>query len=426
MYRYLYISEIVDSVSITHKFDKEKLIFLNTSDILEGNILNKNLMKVSDLKGQAKKTIHNGDILFSEIRPKNKRFAKVKVENPADYVVSTKLMVLRKFNDDVDLDYLYYCLTNDNMLTALQNRAENRICSFPQITFDLLSEYKLRIPSLDEQKRVSSFLSNIDSKIELNTKINQELELLAKTLYDYWFFQFEFPDKKGKPYKSSGGKIVWSEELKREIPEGWEVKKLEEIEKNIITGKTPSTECSEYFNGDIPFITIGDIRGNTYIIDSEIKLTEKGANTQENKYIPEGSICVSCIATPGLVGFTSKKSQTNQQINSVICKNEENKIFLYFAIKDYFKFSSGAKTGNTFANMNKGDFSNIKLLYPTEEILKKYYELSCNIFTQILSISKQNHELRNLKDFILPMLMNGQVTFKSEEELNTINLRKNL
>lgn len=171
------------------------------------------------MKGQAKKTIQNGDILFSEIRPKNRRYAKVEESTPEDYVVSTKLMVLRKFNPEVDLDYFYYNLINENTLTLLQNRAENRICSFPQITFDLLSEFKFRYPEIDEQKNIVSVLKAIDSKIELNEKINAELKSFAKLLYDYWFVQFEFPDKNGRAYKSNGGKMVWSETLNQEIPE---------------------------------------------------------------------------------------------------------------------------------------------------------------------------------------------------------------
>lgn len=166
----------------------------------------------------------------------------------------------------------------------------------------------------------------------------------------------------GAPYKSSGGEMVWSDELKREIPNGWEVKKLGEIENNIITGKTPPTGESTFHGGNIPFITIPDIRGSMHIVDTQVKLTQKGADFQRNKYIPKDSLCVSCIASPGLIGFTVQISQTNQQINSIICECTENKNYLYFALNDYFKFAKGAKTGNTFANMNKGDFESIKII----------------------------------------------------------------
>lgn len=193
------------------------------------------------------------------------------------------------------------------------------------------------------------------------------------------------------------------------------MKILKDIEDNIITGKTPSTKKSEYYNGNIPFITIGDIRGNMHITHTTQHLTNKGADTQKNKYIEPDSICVSCIASPGLVSFTTSKSQTNQQINTVVCNKEYNKLFLYFAIKDYLLYSSGAKTGNTFANMNKEDFSNIKITYPHIEILEKYKDSIINIKKMILKNSKESQELVSLRDFLLPMLMNGQIGFKEEE-----------
>jgi type I restriction enzyme S subunit len=149
MIKALTIGEIVKSVSITHSFNKDKLIFLNTSDVLKGKILINHYSDTETLKGQAKKTIKKDDILFSEIRPKNKRYAYVETENTDDFVVSTKLMVLRKFNDRVLTKYFYYFLTYEGTLDYLQMRAENRIGSFPQITFDILRPISLNVPSID-------------------------------------------------------------------------------------------------------------------------------------------------------------------------------------------------------------------------------------------------------------------------------------
>ena len=272
-----------------------------------------------------------------------------------------------------------------------------------------IKNLEISFPDLIKQQSIAAVLSALDKKIALNKQINARLEEMAKTLYDYWFVQFDFPDANGKPYKSSGGEMVFDETLKRKIPKGWEVKSLGEIENNIITGKTPSTQYSNFFNGDIPFITIGDIRNNTFIIKTEQNLSIEGANTQKNKYLPEGSLCVSCIATVGLIGFTTRQAQTNQQINSIIFKHDYNKEFLYFYLKDYFLVGK-AKTGNTFANMNKGDFEKILVLYPNLRLLQKYSNKMVLVFNQINNLSKQNHHLTQLRDFLLPMLMNGQVS----------------
>ena len=232
---------------------------------------------------------------------------------------------------------------------------------------------------------------------------------MAKTLYDYWFVQFDFPDANGKPFKTSGGKMVYNAALKREIPEGWADIKIGKMEPNIVTGKTPSTANSDYFNGEIPFITIGDIRGSAFIVKTEQTLSIEGANSQGNKYLPKGAICVTCIASPGLVGFVTQTSQTNQQINSVICSNEFNRYFLYFAINGYFA-GAKAKTGNTFANMNKGDFSEILVVEPLEDIRKLFHEKIDAVIKEIKIKSQENIRLEQLRDYLLPMLMNGQVT----------------
>ncbi|MBS5094475.1 restriction endonuclease subunit S [Streptococcus salivarius] len=269
---------------------------------------------------------------------------------------------------------------------------------------------KLPIKISEDWNRISTILDNIDRKIKINNQINQELEAMAKTLYDYWFVQFDFPDQNGKPYKSSGGKMVYNPELKREIPEGWGVETLRDFESKIITGKTPSRANSDNFGGKIPFITIGDIRGNTFIYSTSESLTDLGASVQQNKYLPEGSLCVSCIATVGEIGFTTEWSHTNQQINSIVFEDETHRYYLYFALKNYFENAkASAKTGNTFANMNKEDFSGIRIILPSKEIKNNFHEISEPYFAQIKCLQGQNQELTQFRDWLLPMLMNGQV-----------------
>ena len=278
------------------------------------------------------------------------------------------------------------------------------------INIDYLSKMRIKVPEKDYQDKIVEVLSSIDKKILLNNQINQELEAMVKTLYDYWFVQFDFPDQNGKPYKSSGGKMVYNPELKREIPEGWGVVTLGDFESKIITGKTPSRANSDNFGGEIPFITIGDIRGNTFIYSTSESLTDLGASVQQNKYLPEGSLCVSCIATVGEIGFTTEWSHTNQQINSIVFEDETNRYYLYFALKNYFEnANASAKTGNTFANMNKEDFSGIRIILPNKEIKNNFHEISEPYFAQIKCLQGQNQELTQLRDWLLPMLMNGQV-----------------
>ncbi|ENL4090742.1 restriction endonuclease subunit S [Providencia rettgeri] len=310
---------------------------------------------------------------------------------------------------NINIDFLYYYFQLKEVRAHMWNVATGS--TIKNLSLASIRELEIPKPPENVAKKIAGVFSAIDKKIELNNQINTKLEAMAKILYDYWFLQFNFPDSNGKPYKFAGGKMIYNPTLKRKIPDGWEESTIGEIEPNIITGKTPSKNNPEYFGGNIPFITIGDIRGNTYIVSTEETLTDKGAATQKNKFLPEDSICVTCIASPGLVGFVTTPAQTNQQINSLVCDNERNKYYLYFTIKSYFE-GAKAKTGNTFANMNKGDFSSISILKPSNQVLQLYHQKAHPLFQQIKLKSLENQQLIQIRNWLLPMLMNGQVTIK--------------
>ncbi|TII07702.1 restriction endonuclease subunit S [Streptococcus suis] len=309
------------------------------------------------------------------------------------------------FDSDINKFYYYYFQLKGIKKYFYEVATGSTI---KNLSLKSLQTMRVPVPRKSEYKNIVNVLERLDQKIALNNQINEELEAMAKTLYDYWFVQFDFPDENGKPYKSSGGKMVYNDQLKREIPEGWGVKQLGEIETNIVTGKTPSRSIPENFGGDIPFITIGDIRGNTFIYSSAETLSDLGVDGQRKKFLPPNSLCVSCIATIGEIGFTTQLSQTNQQINSIIFNDVNHMYFLYFTLKLFFE-SSKTKTGNTFANMSKDDFSNILITYPESSIIKNYYEKVKSMFDKIKCLQLQNQELIQLRDWLMPMLMNGQV-----------------
>lgn len=415
MSKYLRIDEIVASISKTHKFDIDILKFLNTSDIYSGKIININYLPLSQLKGQAKKTIKKNDILFSEIRPQNKRFAYVDFDETYDFVVSTKLMVLRNINPLVDNKYFYYFLTNDNMLSVLQTRAENRICSFPQITFDLLSDYKVRVPDINEQKRISSLLSSLDKKIELNNQINAELESMAKTLYDYWFVQFDFPDENGKPYKSSGGKMVYNSVLKREIPEGWNDGSLNDIGQ-IVGGSTPNTsEDQNYCKNGIPWITPNDLsnnRGNKFISRGNKDVSNLGMKSASLKKYPAGTILLSSRAPIGYMALARNEITTNQGFKSFIPNKGYASVFIYYSVLNSLKTIIQSSSGSTFKEISASVLKTIKIVLPAKNITLFFANNLASLLEKQNILEQENQNLVELRDFLIPMLMNGQVTIK--------------
>lgn len=411
MNRLVKISDIakINANSLTQNDNFQEIIYLDTGSITKNIISNTQKLNFNTDKipSRAKRKVRDRTIIYSTVRPNQEHYGFL--ENPADnFIVSTGFTTIDISDAESDAKYIFYLLTQKYITDYLHMIGENSVSSYPAINPNDLANLKFSIPNLKTQKSIAYILSTLDQKIAINNQINAQLEQMAKTLYDYWFVQFDFPDENGKPYKSSGGEMVYNETLKREIPKGWEVKGLGEVEPNIITGKTPSTQNEEFFNGNIPFITIGDIRNNMFIFQTEQKLSKNGAESQSSKYLPKDSLCVSCIATVGLIGFTTQKSQTNQQINSIIFKNKYNGPYFYFYLKDYFVVGK-AKTGNTFANMNKGDFANIKMIYPSSNIIEKFFQNIVYSFQKIKNLQKQNQQLTQLRDFLLPMLMNGQV-----------------
>ena len=375
---------------LNNKLDKENAYFISENDY---DSINK------------RSKVRKWDILFSMIGTVGNIY--LVTEDNIDFAI--KNMGVFSCEEEYEAKWLYYYLKSPYAQSYIKNYLNGAIQKF--LPLNKLRDFP--VPKFEENsKKNVDILWALDEKIKNNKIINNQLESLLKIIYNYWFLQFEFPDENGKPYKSSGGDMVWNDELKKEIPENWKYLRLCDIEKNIVTGKTPPTKKNDNFGGSIPFITIDDIRKGIYLSKTDTTLTEEGANSQKNKYIPENSICVSCIATVGLVAISTEDSQTNQQINSIICNNKNNIYYLVSALKQYFQFSSGAKTGNIFANMNKDDFSNIMITYPNEEVLQKYNCLVEPLYLKMRNTIIENNNLQDLRDFLLPLLMNGQIGFK--------------
>ena len=352
----------------------------------------------------------NGDTLVAKITPclENGKTALVDILNDKEVAFGSSEFIVLRENKNSDKKFIYYLsrspLFRNKAISCMEGTSGRK-----RVNEGALKTQEILVPDLPTQQKIASVLSALDDKIELNNSINEELEAMAKTLYDYWFVQFDFPNEEAKPYKSSGGKMVYNETLKREIPKGWEVKKLEEIEEKIVTGKTPSTKVSEYFNGNIPFITIDDIRKQFYVYNAERNLTILGAESQANKYVYSGDICVSCIGTIGIIGIVATTSQTNQQINTISQIKDYNRYFLLNSLKNYFEYNVGAKKGAVLDNMNKQEFSNIPILDANRNLKKLYFDKVNPIYEKIKLNLKQNQELSALRDWLLPMLMNGQV-----------------
>jgi len=272
----------------------------------------------------------------------------------------------------------------------------NPIQNFPHLKKGDFKELIVPLPPHHVQNFIGKFYCNISRKIDVLEKINYGLEKIIQTIFRSWFVDFD------------GQKEFADSEL-GEIPKGWNVKKIGELG-DVITGKTPPTKDMENFGSDYPFITIPDIHNSTYAIKPERYLSEIGKRKFENFLLPYESVCVSCIATPGLVSLTSRPSFTNQQINSIICNNEISPYYLYekmIEIKEkIIQLGSG---GTATPNLNKGDFSRIKVLIPPTPLLNNFHVLVKPLFNSIYQNSNYIIILREIRDSLLPKLMSGKI-----------------
>ncbi|HEP1844911.1 TPA: restriction endonuclease subunit S [Streptococcus suis] len=264
------------------------------------------------------------------------------------------------------------------------------------------------------QVKLSSILSILDQKIALNNQINEELEAMAKTLYDYWFVQFDFPNENGKPYKSSGGKMVYNDQLKREIPEGWGVETLSGLG-TIVGGSTPSKSNLDNFVNSgqgISWITPNDLsknKGNKFISKGEIDISEVGRLSANLKIFPKGTVLLSSRAPIGYLAIASNELTTNQGFKSFIPNKEYDENYIYYVIKQSMKVIEQNASGSTFKEISSTVLGEILVVKPKINLIKKFQEKVVSINNQIYVNEVQNQELTQLRDWLLPMLMNGQV-----------------
>lgn len=281
----------------------------------------------------------------------------------------------------------------------------------------LEAAYKaIPIKDIDEvhQAQIVAILDSIHRKLTINRAINQNLEALVKQLYDYWFVQFDFPDEKGQPYKSSGGKMVWNEKLKREIPEGWSVSKVEEIAQTY-SGGTPNSSNEEYYkNGTIPWINSGELN-NPIITSTSNYITQLGLDNSSAKLYPINTILVALYgATAGKVSLLTFSASSNQAICGVIPSKSFLVIYLYYALSSMYERFVTLSTGSARDNISQATVKITQVIVPTGAILAKFDNIANGIIQDIIYNQRGNESLITQRDELLPLLMNGQVSLNSD------------
>ena len=309
-------------------------------------------------------------------------------------------------------------------LRALDFDRFNSGSAQPSLNRNFIYPIPIRVPKLAEQKAIAGVLGALDDKIELNRRMNATLEAMARALFQSWFVDFDPVRAKldGRPPATldPATAALFPEHLEDSklghIPKGWEVKTVGDSG-DVICGKTPPTSVADYYGEDIPFITIPDMHGNVFGAATARKLSHAGANSQANKTLPPGSLCVSCIATPGLVVITSEDSQTNQQINSVVPHQKEETYFWYWVMTGLgAEIASSGSGGSVLVNLSKGRFETLQVIRPPHALIRAYHTTVRPLFEAILANTHQSRTLATLRDTLLPKLLSGELSVAATDK----------
>ena len=301
-------------------------------------------------------------------------------------------------NESLNKDFAYYLFMTQSVRQQISRSASGTKVKHtsPEKIYDV----QVDIPKIQTQKNIAFFLSSLDKKIQINNQINQELEAMAKTLYDYWFVQFDFPDQNGKPYKSSGGKMVYNPELKREIPEGWGVENLFHIA-DVQYGYPFSTD---YFNSTgegVPVIRIRDILGNA--------ITNYSTEEVEDRYkINVGDVLIGMDGNFHMNYWIKEDCYLNQRVVKVNSDKLPNMVLKY-QIEPFIKLREKSVSRTTVGHLSDKDLKAINVILPKDKYLSSIFEKFESLLENIIINQQQNQELTQLRDWLLPMLMNGQV-----------------
>jgi type I restriction enzyme S subunit len=326
-----------------------------------------------------------------------------------------QINTITKIKSDYNPYYIYYWLKGKKDYLFQQAS----VTRTPILNKSSFSDIEIEMPIKAYQNKIADVLTSIDQKIELNNKINAKLEAMAKLIYDYWFVQFDFPsdvlENKGKPYKSSGGKMVYNEELKREIPEGWGAGNVMHLA-NLLGGGTPKTTVKKYWGGSIPFFTPADAESDVYCLKTKENITAEGLNSCSSRLYGRGTVFITARGTVGKINIASTDMAMNQSCYALQGKEGVGYEFIYYYAEELVSYVKSKASGSIFKALVTNDFKFTELVIPPMELIGKFIQTVESNFEKLLVNKQENHQLAELRDWLLPMLMNGQVTVKNTKE----------
>ena len=393
--------------AVAEEFSEDKVRYLRITDIDDyGNLLENDKKSVSSPEIE-KYILKEGDIVFARTGNSTGR-TYFHEEKNGELAFAGFLIKFSLDKSKVNPKYLKYFTISKPYKQWVDNLSNGSTRG--NINAKTFADCPIILPSREQQDYLVRVLSSLEDKIQINNQINQELEAMAKTLYDYWFVQFDFPDQNGKPYKSSGGKMVYHPELKREIPEGWGVEKLGELAqfKNGINYEKTSSGSEK-----VKIINVRNISSSTIFInqtDLDEIFLENDKST--NFIVNEGMILITRSGIPGATRLVSELEAKTVYSGFIIASEVNdliNKNLIFYYLKNVEEVLKNQSAGTIMKNISQSVLTDMVVSLPPQNVLLKFNSIIDNLLEQMKNVQRQNQELTQLRDWLLPMLMNGQV-----------------
>jgi len=413
------LGELVDIYDGPHATPAKSVagpVFLGISSLVRGrlDLANTEHLSEADFERWTRRvTPEPGDVVFSY----ETRLGEAAIILPGlRCCLGRRMGLLRTRNRRVDKRFLLYAYLGPEFQETLRSRTIHG-STVDRIPLIDMPKFPIRVPeSVAEQRAIAHILGTLDDKIELNRRMNETLEAMARALFKSWFVDFDPVRAKAEgrdPGLSQPLADLFPDSFEDselgEIPKGWEVQRVGGIG-SVVCGKTPPTQASEYYGDDVPFITIPDMHGRIFATATQKRLSYAGAESQAKKMLPVGAICVSCIATAGLVVITSEAAQTNQQINTVVPSEKDTTYFWFWSLKNLGdEIRAGGSGGSVLINLSTGRFAELRLLAGLARLRSTYHTIVTPIFGRILANERESRTLAAQRDTLLPKLISGEL-----------------
>ena len=397
----------INASNLSSKDRWQYINYLDTANLNEGMIskLQKLVVGQDKIPSRAKRKVKRNDILISTVRPSQKHYGLLR-NIQENMVVSTGFAVLSAKENIVNAEYLYRFLTQKNIIAYLQAIAETSTSAYPSITSSVIGNLDINLPPLEEQKAIAQILSTLDEKIEVNNQINKKLEEIAQAIFKHWFGHFEFQNKNGEPYKSSGGEMVESE--LGMIPKGWDIVNLSAIA-DILMGQSPKgTSYNEEGSGKVFYQGRTDF-GDRFPI-------RRLFTTEPKKMAKTGDVLMSVRAPVGDINLAYEDCCIGRGLCSIRSKNGHSSYMYYLMLSLKKKLDIYNGVGTVFGSINKNALNNIIIVKPSDSVIEMFNKVAYNLDQQYLCLVKENRRLSIIRDTLLPKLMSGEIRVSLDNE----------